>query len=182
MNLSENIQSHMKIYDGHPLQVYPEKVSTPVCRFSTHLRLVFLLGLLVLVGLACRLGRQDETVSPPGDYIPVNLKAADILKQNFSQALQETTSTGEASLRITNEEITSLVAQELIETGRIPMSDPQVWFTSGRIYITGKVKPGGSIDFNSLIVATLIVEQGRMVVKVEEAKMGPFAFPDPLEV
>jgi hypothetical protein len=60
------------------------------------------------------------------------------------------------------------------------MTNPQVWFTSGRIYITGEVDAAGPVKLNSLIVATAVVEEGRMVVKVEEAKMGPFAFPDSL--
>jgi hypothetical protein len=91
--------------------------------------------------------------------------------------LQEATRTHEASLRITNEESTSLVANELTETGQIPLSNPQVWFTSGRIYITSEVDTVGPINFNSLIVATAIVDEGRMVVRVEEAHMGPFDFP-----
>jgi hypothetical protein len=151
-----------------------------VSRFSTCKKLVFVLSLLVLTGLACNLGGQDQTPSPPGGSITVNQEAADRLKQNFNQALQEATGTHEASLRITNEEITSLVAQELSETGRIPMNNPQVWFTSGRIYISGQVDAAGPVSLDSLIVATAVVEEGRMVVKVEEAKMGSFAFPDTL--
>ncbi len=149
-------------------------------RFSIYLRLVSVLSLLTLTGLACSLGGQDETVGPPSGSIQISEEAADRLQQNFNQALQEATGTHEASLRITNEEITSLVARELTETGQIPMSNPQVWFTSGRIYITGEVDSVGPVNFDSLIVATPVVEQGRMVVKVEEAKMGPFEFPDTL--
>jgi hypothetical protein len=148
--------------------------------FSTRKRSVFILSLLVLTGLACGLGGQSQTPGPPGGSIPVTQEAADQLKQNFNQALQEATGTHEASLRITNEEITSLVAQELSQTGQIPMSNPQVWFTSGRIYISGQVNAMGPVNLNSLIVATAVVEEGRIVVKVEEGQMGPFALPDSL--
>jgi hypothetical protein len=133
------------------------------------------------MGLACSLGGEDEAVGgPPGGPIPVNQEAADRLKQNFYQAIQEASSTNEASLRVTNEEVTSLVAKELTETGQIPMTSPQVWFTSGRIYITGQVNSFGPVSFDSLVVATAVVDQGGMLVKVEEAKMGPFNFPDSL--
>lgn len=141
---------------------------------------IFVLGLLAFLGLACSLGGQDETVSPPGGPIPVGEEAADRLKQNFYQSLQEATVTREASLRVTNEEITSLVAQELTQTGQVPLTNPQVWFTAGRIYITGEVNSFGPVNMNSLIVATAVVEEGHMVVKVEEAQMGPFNFPDSL--
>lgn len=146
-------------------------------RFSFYQSFIVVVSLLVLTSLACRLGGQDETVGPPGGPIPVSQEAADRLKQNFYQSLQEATSTHEARLRITNEEITSLVANELTSTGQIPLSNPQVWFTSGRIYITGEVDTVGPVDFNSLIVATAVVDEGRMVVRVEEAQMGAFDFP-----
>lgn len=150
-------------------------------RFSFYKSFGVIIGLLLLTGLGCGLGGQrDDASGPPGGPIVVNQEASDRLKQNFYQALQEATSTREASLRITNEEITSLVATELTETGRIPLSNPQVWFTSGRIYITGEVDTIGPVNFNSLIVATAIVDEGRMVVRVEEAHMGPFDFPDTL--
>jgi hypothetical protein len=148
-----------------------------VHRFSFYQSFIVLISLLILTGLACRLGGQDETIGPPGGPIPVSQEAADRLKQNFYQSLQEATSTHEASLRITNEEITSLVANELTSTGQIPLSNPQVWFTSGRIYITGEVDTVGPVNFNSLIVATAVVDEGRMVVRVEEAQMGAFDFP-----
>lgn len=150
-------------------------------RLSFYKNFVLIFSLLMLTSLACGLGsQQDEVSGPPGGPIPVSQEASDRLKQNFYQALQEATSTHEASLRITNEEITSLVASELTETGQIPLSNPQVWFTSGRIYLTGEVDTVGPINFNSLIVATAVVDEGRMVVKVEEAQMGPFDFPDTL--
>jgi hypothetical protein len=138
-----------------------------------------LLSLLLLLSLACGLGRgrNSALVGPPEGLITVNQEATDRLKQNFNQALQETSLNSESWLRVTNEEITSLVATELAQTGRIPLTNPQVWFTAGRIYITGDVTAFG-LSNNSVIVATAVVENGRLVVEVQEAKMGPFDFPD----
>ncbi len=147
-------------------------------------QIVILLSLLALTGLACGLGGQTQAtpapLGPPGGEIVVSTEAADRLKQNFYQALQEASGNREASLRITNEEITSLVASELTHTGQIPMENPQVWFTSGRIFITGKVNSVGPVRLDTTIVVTALVDQGRMVVKVEEGQMGPFDLPDSL--
>ncbi len=137
-----------------------------------------ILAALVLTSLACSLGGNSPEIAPPGGPVPVNEESADRLKQNFYQAIQEATSTHEAQLRVTNEEITSLFAKELAETGRIPLSNPQIWFTNGRIYLTGGVKPAGPIEFNSLIVATAVVDNGQLKVNVQEAQMGMFGFPD----
>lgn len=138
--------------------------------------ILFLVPLL-LIGLACRSSNIDE-IGPPGGSIPVSQEAASRLEQNFYQALQEATPNHESQLRITNEEITSLIAIELTETGRIPLSDPQIWFTSGRIYMTGGIKPFGPFQFQSIIVATAIVDEGQLVFRVQEAQMGVFDFPD----
>ncbi len=138
--------------------------------------------LILLTTLACGLGGDDrsEAFGPPEGTIPVSREAMDRLKQNFNQALQEASSLHESQLRVTNEEITSLVAIELAETGQIPITEPQIWFTAGRIYMTGKVRAFGFFTFNSLIVATAVVDDGGLVVEVLEAQMGPFDFPDPL--
>ncbi|MEW5961413.1 MAG: hypothetical protein AB1801_27150, partial [Chloroflexota bacterium] len=48
------------------------------------------------------------------------------------------------------------------------------------IFMTSKVQVLGPVKLNSIIVATAIVDQGQMIVRVQEAKMGPFDFPDAL--
>jgi len=143
-------------------------------------KIIFYLFLPILLSLACGLGGNSNQLTPPGGTIPASQEAADRLKQNFYQALQEAGGNHESQLRITNEEITSLVATELTQTGKIPVSDPQVWFTAGRIFMTSKVQVLGPIKLNSIIVATAIVDQGQMIVRVQEAQMGPFDFPDAL--
>lgn len=135
----------------------------------------------MLLLLACNLGGQKEdTTEPPGGSISPNEEAAEQLKQNFYQALQEATPNHESQLRITNEEITSLVQIELVDTGQLPIRQPQIWFTAGNIYMSGRVRALGIFTFNSIIVATAIVEDGLLVVEVKEARMGPFGFPNAL--
>ena len=85
-------------------------------------KLIFVLSLLFLTTLACSLGGNSDQVEPPGGPIPISQEAADRLKQNFNQALQEAGGNHESQLRITNEEISSLVATELTETGQIPLT------------------------------------------------------------
>jgi hypothetical protein len=137
-----------------------------------------MVGLLViLTSLACASGNSSDIPSPPGDQIPVSQEAADRLKENFNREMQEASTGEEFRLFVTNEEITALVALTLQDTSSIPLSDPQVWFTAGRIYITGTFSPFWPFRFESLIVATAVVRDGQVEVEVEEAQMGPFPFP-----
>ena len=139
------------------------------------------IGLMIFIGasLACSLGfgGQSNQVQPPEGIIPVSEESSERLIDNFNQALQETTVSNESQLRVTNEEATSLVATELAKNGQFPLKNPQVWFTSGRIYISGGVDAFGLTN-ESIIVATPIVDNGRLLVEVQEAKMGPFDFPE----
>jgi hypothetical protein len=133
--------------------------------------------LIILASLACATGNPGDIPSPPGGQIPVSQEASDRLKENFNREMQEASTGEEFRLFITNEEITSLVALSLKDTSSVPLSDPQVWFTAGRIYITGTFSPFWPFKFQSLIVATAVVRDGQVEVEVEKAQMGRLPFP-----
>jgi hypothetical protein len=133
--------------------------------------------LIILVSLACAPGNPADIPSPPGGQIPVSQDAADRLKENFNREMQEASTGEEFRLFVTNEEITALVALTLQDTSSVPLSEPQVWFTAGRIYITGTFSPFWPFRFQSLIVATAVVHDGQVEVEFEEAQMGALPFP-----
>ena len=133
--------------------------------------------LIVTASLACAPRNPDNISSPPGGQIPISQEAANRLKENFNREMQEASTGEEFRLFVTNEEITSLVALSLQDTGSIPLTDPQVWFTAGRVYIAGTFSPVWPFRFRSLIVAIPVVHEGQIEVEVERAQMGPFPFP-----
>lgn len=139
---------------------------------------LFVVALLIFAAsLACAPGNPGDIPSPPGGQIPVSQEAADRLKENFNREMQEASTGEEFRLFVTNEEITALVALTLQETSSVPLSDPQLWFTAGRIYITGTFSPFWPFKFPSLIVATAVVNDDQVEVEVERAQMGPLPFP-----
>ena len=142
--------------------------------------LLFFTLLIISASLACSLNPGDpgDIPSPPGGQIPVSQAAADRLKENFQREMQEASTGDEFRLFVTDEEITSLVALTLQETSGVPLTEPQVWFTAGRIYVTGTFSPLWPFNFRSLIVATAVVDGGRITMQVERAQMGPFPFPE----
>lgn len=135
------------------------------------------LATVFLVLLACGGSNRSEIPTPPQKTIPVQEDAAERLKQNFNQAMQEATQNNEFRLRITDEELTSMVALNMEEHAEVPLSDPQIWFTAGRIYITGNVQAAGPLTLKALIVLIPVLRNGQVDVEVEEAQMGPFDFP-----
>ncbi len=133
--------------------------------------------LLAFIGLACGSSKNMKVIAPGGP-ISVNQESAERLKENFYQTIQEASFTHEAELRITNEEITSFLAIELTKTGQIPLSNPQVWFIAGKIYLTGQVNVLGSLNLNSMIIAMPVLSEGRVTIQVQEAQMGALDFPE----
>jgi hypothetical protein len=134
---------------------------------------------IIATGLACTLnpGNPGDIPSPPGGQIPVSQEAADRLKENFNREMQQASTGDEFRLFVTNEEMTSLVALTLQASSGVPLSDPQIWFTAGRIYLTGIFSPIWPFKFRSLIVATAVVHNGQIRTQVERAQMGAFPFP-----
>lgn len=148
----------------------------------TQHRLIYpLIVVLAVMGvsLACQFppGNWGSIPSPPQGPIPVSQEAAERLKRNFSLEMQEASTGREFRLFVSNEEITSLVAFSLQDSNILQLSDAQVWFTAGHVYLTGTFSPFWPLSFSSLIVATPVVRDGQIAVEVEQAQMGPFPFP-----
>lgn len=144
-------------------------------------RWFLLVLILVLPSLACNLGssKKADLPQPPSGQIIPNADASDRVEQNFYQAIQEASGNRTFRFRITNEEITSVVALALQERADIPLADPQIWFTAGKVYMTGTVEGIGPAALPALIVGIpQINANGQLEIKFDEAKMGSFDFPE----
>jgi hypothetical protein len=146
-----------------------------------HRLLLVITLLLFAVSLACGpVGRSSAMPTPPGGSVKVSPEAADQLKARLTNSLQQNTS-GEVILRFSNEEITSYVALELQQQGgQAPFSDPQIWFTCGKIFITGIVKGVMPVDVPASIITTAVAKNQRIEFEIEKATMGPLPFPQDL--
>ncbi len=138
------------------------------------------LVLLLASLLACGIGaKETDMPKPPEGHITPKEEASQRVKANLNQSLQEATGKYEARFRITNEEITSIVADALQQRADIPFYEPQIWFTAGKMYVTGKIEGVGPTSLPALIVAIPKVNnKGQLEIEIEKAKMSNFDFPD----
>jgi hypothetical protein len=145
-----------------------------------HGRWFLVMLLLALPFLACRLGSQKEVIpQPPSGHIEPNQEASKRVQENFNQAMQEASGNNEFRFRVSNEEITSIVAANLEKRPDIPFSKPQIWFTAGKIYVTGLVEGVGPTSFSALIVGVpKITPEGQLEIEIDEAKMGNLDLPE----
>jgi hypothetical protein len=140
-------------------------------------QLTIVMGLCALLTLACGNSFTAAKPTPPHGPIVVSEAAAEQLKQNTFQALQEATLSNEAVVRVTNEQATSVVALEITRTGQVPITEPQIWFTPNQIHLTGVATGLGPVAADVYMTGKINIVQGKLEVEVVEAKLGAFDFP-----
>jgi len=128
---------------------------------------VFLIWLLA----ACGSGGETPAVSPlrPGTPVPVSAEAA----QRLQGRLEAIAASPQRDFRlaITDEEATSYLAQ----WPESPLMDAQVWFTGGRVYLTGTVTQPMRLQLATRWATRLEDEKARLVL--EHASVGCFTLP-----
>ncbi len=140
------------------------------------IRLAF--PVLLLLGLACGPCNllSGEMPTPPHP-IAVSTQAAGQLESRIQQNLS-----GEPGqqfiLRVTDDEVTSLLAIELAKYDESPVADPQMWFTKGKIYGTGRLVNVLPIEANFYVVASARIRDDKVVVEVDEFSAGALPIPD----
>jgi uncharacterized protein YpmS len=137
--------------------------------------MVPILALTVLACGPCNL--LSGQVPTPPHPIAVSTESAAQLESRIRQNL-----TGEPGqqfiLRMTDSEVTSLVATELDKYDESPIRDPQIWFTRGRIYGTGRLVNVLPIETDVYVVASARIQDGQVEVEIERSSAGAVPIPE----
>jgi hypothetical protein len=112
----------------------------------------------------------------PPQEIAISSEAAAQLESRIQQNL-----VGEPGrqfiMRMSDSEVTSLVAAKLVEYGDSPIEEPQIWFTRGKVYGSGRLVNVLPIQTKFYIVALPRIEGDRLVVSIEESSAGALPIP-----
>ena len=124
-------------------------------------------------------GKQSTPTLLPPTVAPIkpNQEAVQRAAENFNQAVQESYNNHPFEYRINNEEATSIVADLLQKRADIPFSEPQIWFTNNKVYVTGIVDGVGPKPLPAYIEAVPKVVNNQVIVNIEKAKVGSFNLP-----
>lgn len=140
-------------------------------------RLTFSLSLLVaLTIIACT---AADSATLPGGPVQISSEAAQRVEAKLVEALTLNPN-HHFILRFTDEEVTSYLALKLEETTEPPITDPQIRFTKGKIYVAGKLGNLGLVQVRGMIVATPHIIDDQMVIDIESAYLGPVTAPNTL--
>jgi len=140
-------------------------------------RLAFSLSLLVALTIVACTTAGSATL--PGGPVEVSPEAAQRVEAKLVEALTLNPN-DQFILRFTDEEITSYLALKLEETAEPPITDPQIRFTKGKIYVAGKLTNVGPMQVKAMIVAAPRVMDDQLVIDIESVYLGPVPIPNTL--
>jgi hypothetical protein len=132
---------------------------------------------MMLLTLACGpCSLLSANLPTPPHPIAVSTESAAQLESRIQQNLSG--APGQPFImRMSDAEVTSLVATKLSEYGESPVADPQIWFTKGKIYGTGRLVNVLPIEAKFFVVASARIEDGQVEVDIEESSAGALPIP-----
>ena len=141
---------------------------------------------LIITSLACTVfvGGPDYSDRAP---IPVSAESAQSLKDEIAKAFEAGATTGEVTIRITEPQITSVLALRLqsdpnLQEDKKPLiTDPQVYLRDGQMQIFGKTQQGMFAANIGIIINVGIDETGQPKIEIASADFGPFPAPEGLK-
>lgn len=139
-------------------------------------RLAFSLSLFVaLTIVACTMA---DSATLPGGTVEISHQAAQRVDAKLVEALTLNPN-DQFILRFTDEEVTSYLALKLEETADSPITDPQVRFTKGKIYVSGELT-NVAMQVKAMIVAIPRIMDDQLVIDIESVYLGPITAPNTL--
>lgn len=146
---------------------------------------LFLL-LLVLTALACNInvGGPDYSSLPP---VPISTEYAQSIQDEVQRAFEEGAQTGEITLNLTEQQITSYLASRLqsdpnLQQDNQPLiSEPQVYLRDGQMQIYGKSQRGMFNANIGIIVSVGVDAEGQPDIEIVSADFGPLPAPEGLK-
>jgi uncharacterized protein YpmS len=139
-------------------------------------KMIVALAILAIAAQALCCGTGLGGSQPPYTVAPPD-EPSDHLQEQVKTI--EAEDAGEFVVTITEEEMTALVVQTLEEMkDPPPVSRPQVLFRSGRVELYGTIHATDSTDVPGMLAFTLDVQDGDVLVTVEEIDVGPLPVPD----
>jgi len=134
---------------------------------------------LLLATLACSIFVGGPEY--PEGAIPVSAEAVQSLQSQIEAAVLAGAQTGEVTLQITQEQITSYLAFKMAAQENPSFQDPQVYLWDSQMKIYGKVERGYLIANILVALDVSVDEQGQPTIEIASADFGPLPAPEGLK-
>ncbi len=114
---------------------------------------------------------------------PYAISPSDEAVRRFEERMAEAeqSASGSVTITVTEEEMTSLIAQALAKREEsVPISEPQVHLRNSRVEVYGTVQVTDSMALPGLVAFSISTAGGEISVTVEEIAVGPLPIPESL--
>jgi len=142
-------------------------------------RWIWLLVILLVTGLACRLG--SNTPATPTSPIPVSTEDAGKFEEQLKQAAEQAHKGETIELSFTEAELTSYLSIRLQDQPGLQLSDVQVYLRDGKVQIFANYVEGPLSLPLKVIFIPKVDAQGNASLELESMKMGSIPVPDSLK-
>lgn len=138
---------------------------------------ILFLAFIIVVSAACQINAGGPT--PPARTVAVSTEAAESVEATVSSAQVES-ETGQVTITLTEEQLTSLLAAKLQTQEKPFITNPQVVLKEGQAEIYGQIN-NETVTANVLIVISVSVdEKGMPKLTLVSADFGPIPAPSGL--
>lgn len=139
--------------------------------------LKFLISTFLFVSLACNVFVGGPEY--PAQTIPVSDEEVQNMQTQIEEAIQAGAETGVVTLQISENQLTSFIAQKLHGQTDPPFTEPQILLRNGQMQMYGKITQG-MFSANILITMNVGIDETTGLPKIEiaSADFGPFPAPE----
>jgi hypothetical protein len=151
-------------------------------RTHRHLLLASVVVLWTILGCTCSpcAWLLASDVNAPSRSLDVTEDAASSFEEKLKGAWEDQ-GKDQFRLQFTDEELTSYVNMRLQDAGTIPLTDPRVWLTRGKMYVGGKLTmPDLPLSGQAVIVASASLLDEKVQISFEQASIGRIPIPSAL--
>jgi uncharacterized protein YpmS len=145
---------------------------------SKNLVMLLAAATLLISSLACGLFGSASQPTAEATPIPVSTEAVENLEEDLQAAATEITSGHPVTVRVTEEQLTSLVAFEMEKQDPPVLTEPQVLLRDGQIQLTGNVNQGGINAPLKIAIEASVDDQGELHYDIISGSLGPLPLPD----
>ena len=110
--------------------------------------------------------------------IAVSTEAVATLESKLDESINQAEQGQKVELSLTEEEITSLLAQKLQDQNEFVISNPQVLLRDGKITLTGDFQTGKLNVPVKIVFEPQVNSTGQAQLELISVSMGPFSAPD----
>lgn len=116
----------------------------------------------------------------PDRTIPVSSESVSELQTAIAQAWEGAGASNQVSFSITEQQLTSYLAEKVLQQPKPFISNPQVYLQDNEIQLYGTAKKGNFQATASIIMTATVDELGELNLEMKSADFGPLPLPSGL--